>query len=575
MREWNLKSKDPVSLTLAADARTGCTDYCNDQIWSLSLGGGEPLALALQTTFGLRARNFRLFPRFIEGEQTISDPAVFAIAPSVRHFYPNYLLVDFSPFEGIEVEAEYWIPSSQSVSGRMRFKNQGNTERKLRVEWVALLTPAAAGQRMVPENFGTLKSLSGNSSDLYPVVVLGGVPQANTSPFPSLELSMELPPRGEGQMVWAQAALNSVENSFNLARQALARNWDAEIARLDLLNAGLVEIHTGDPDWDAAFSLAQKVAFGLLMQPTEHLPHASFVLARQPDLGYSLRGDGRDYNHLWNGQDPLDAWYLASLILPAAPDLVKGVLLNFLETAGENGEIDWKPGLGGQRSQLLATPLLACLAEKIYQASSDREFVEEVFPPLLAFFRKWFSPDRDRDGDQIPEWDHPMQAGFDDHPLFSPWHAWSQGADISTAESPSLCAFLYRECEALSRFAALLGCQDEIAELQAVKENLRAAVEVSWDPALSSYRYWDRDSHYTSAAEVLGERLGPGEITLGRAFDHPVRLLLRVETQGETNRPVDAYAHGVSPGGQHLVEHLASDRFRRYYGLARATGDRT
>ena len=60
MRKWNLKAGDPLALNLAADARLGPTDYFDDQIWELRIGGGDPPALALQTTFGLRARSMRV-----------------------------------------------------------------------------------------------------------------------------------------------------------------------------------------------------------------------------------------------------------------------------------------------------------------------------------------------------------------------------------------------------------------------------------------------------------------------------------------------------------------------------------
>jgi len=46
VREWSLKQGDPLSLTLAFDARLGPTDYTDDQIWELSLAGGDPIALA-------------------------------------------------------------------------------------------------------------------------------------------------------------------------------------------------------------------------------------------------------------------------------------------------------------------------------------------------------------------------------------------------------------------------------------------------------------------------------------------------------------------------------------------------
>ena len=81
MRNWKLSSADPLALTLAADARFSPPDYNNDHIWELTMQGGEPAAIALRTTFGLRARAMRIFPRFTEGEKTISDPETFADPP--------------------------------------------------------------------------------------------------------------------------------------------------------------------------------------------------------------------------------------------------------------------------------------------------------------------------------------------------------------------------------------------------------------------------------------------------------------------------------------------------------------
>lgn len=62
MREWSLKSGDPLSLVLASDARLGSPDYCDDQIWELKLGDGDPPAIAVETTYGLHARMMRMFP---------------------------------------------------------------------------------------------------------------------------------------------------------------------------------------------------------------------------------------------------------------------------------------------------------------------------------------------------------------------------------------------------------------------------------------------------------------------------------------------------------------------------------
>lgn len=575
MRLFNLKANDPLSLTLAADARLTVPNYTDDQIWELSLQGGEPPALALQTTFGLRARSLRLFPRFVEGYLALSDPEKFANPPVIRRFYPNYLEVAFSPLPEIECIAEYWACESNVIAGRLRITNQGSMERRLRLEWAAILTPNEEGMLLTPTEIATAPALAGSTGGLAPVVFITGGALAVASPFPALVLGLELAAGQARQFIWSLAALETPQASFELARRTVARNWDAELARIELVNAAQVEIYTGDPDWDVAFALAQKTALGLFVGPTPHLPQASPVSVRRPDYGYSFCGDGSDYGPLWNGQTTLEAYFLISQVLLTAPDLAKGLLFNFLSTQTTEGVVDWKPGLGGQRGSRLATPLLASLAWKIYLVIEEHAFLEQVFPQLLAFFLAWFSPDHDRDEDGIPEWDHAFQAGFEDHPLFSLWHPWSQGIDITTVESPALCAFLYRESQALIQMAQLLRRKESMPSLQGIAKNLHAAVEKAWDANTANYYYWDRDVHACQARMQLGERNGPGRIEINQGFDLPLRLVLRLRSSGDTTRRAQAFVHGSGPGGQHLVERIPASRFLWFPSLGSVTSERT
>lgn len=573
MREWNLKSGDPLALTLAADARLGATNYYDDQIWELQLGGGDPPALALHTTYGLRARSQRLFPRFVQGDQELSNPTEYAVPPVVHQFYPNYIRLHFSPFQALDVEAEYWVPSSQALAGRLKIRNSGQSAQGLRFSWVAQLTPNE-GQRMAPAELQAAPLLAGRSDNLSPVVFMTGGPQAVSSPFPALNLDLELEPGQERILTWCHAALAECENSFNLARQTVARLWEAEIARVAMVNSGQVEIYTGNPDWDSALALAHKQAQGLLVGPTDQLPALSFVLSRRPDQGYSMRGDGSDYNHQWNGQPGLDAFYLAGYLLPGYPQVVQGLVRNFLAARTENGDLDWKPGLAGQRSRLMATPILASLAWRAYQVSADQAFLEEVFPQLLEFIHAWFTERHDRDRDGVPEWDHPMQTGFEDHPVFSRWQNWAQGVEISTAESPALCSLLYRECRVLIDMAVNLKRQEALPALLSLADHLRTALEMAWRPEQSSYLYWDRDTHQTTGGELLGERLGSGVIVLQRSFEGAIRPLVRVHSGGETIPRPRVIISGESASGQHRVEHIGDDRFKWYLGRGVLTGER-
>src|SRR3972149_656411 len=97
MRDWSLGSGDPLFLTLAVDGRLGTPGSINDHIWEIEVGGGDPPALALRTTYGLRARSMSVFPRFSEGGKAVTDPAAFVQPPRLLRFYPNYLKFDFVP----------------------------------------------------------------------------------------------------------------------------------------------------------------------------------------------------------------------------------------------------------------------------------------------------------------------------------------------------------------------------------------------------------------------------------------------------------------------------------------------
>ena len=123
MRNWQFTPEHPVSLTIAADARLGPTNYVNDQIWRVNLGNSDPPAVALETTFGLRARLCRIFPRFILNGQVVNDPAHFSHPITIQKYYPNYICLSFKPFSSINVRQEFWVPGSQVIAGRTKLTN--------------------------------------------------------------------------------------------------------------------------------------------------------------------------------------------------------------------------------------------------------------------------------------------------------------------------------------------------------------------------------------------------------------------------------------------------------------------
>jgi hypothetical protein len=596
MQKWNLAMGDHLRLTLAADARLALTNYTDDQVWELSMGGGEPAALALQTTYGLRAHWMRLFPRFVLNDLQRTDPGSFSTPPHILRLYPNALTITFEPFEGVEVIADYWIPESQVASGRITLTNRSILPLNLRLEWVALLNPIDRQGGMLVTPVGPSHVLAGETSSLHPVVFMTGKPQPSKSSYPALEFDLELYPGNSYQVFWSTAAMSSFETSLENARLTTTRSWDAENARINLLNQSqTIQVHTGDPDWDSAFALTQKTAFTLLFNNPAFMQCPSFVLSRRPDQGFSVRGDGSDYPYLWSGQTALDSYYLASLLLPGAPDLVAGLLRNFLEVQEENGAIDWKPGLGGQLSHRLAQPLLATLAVQVAPYMVQPDWYQEVFPGLLRFFNTWFDPAIDQDGDGLPEWEHPLQTGLEDSPIFDRWSPNAQGIDINRLEAPGLAAMLLRECQSLIEMATLLKDDERVdvaydrlsgdgaSQLSASgvlpvlhqrEDDLRAVINSTWDGKAKTYRYRDYQTHLSQPGQLLHEFMGSGQTISRKRFNQPHRLVFQLRATEERTYTVVFNIHGSTIDGE-TCETLTARNFSWQGHHARATTQNT
>ena len=560
MRSWSLKAGDPRTLVLSADFRFCEPDYINDHTWEMEQGTGESAVMSVNTTFGLRARSMRIFPGFSLGGKKVVNPELFFTPPILTQFYPNYLEFTCSPFQGLDARIEYWIPSSQTIASRLTFRNLTTSSLDLRFDVNATMTPMD-GQPLTSTQMQSVYVLSGRTSALEPVVFLTGGPLRGPGPYPSLQLEINLAPLGSRMFTWVQAALPDAQASFDLARLTAARPWDAELARIRLVNATqTVDIETGDPDWDASLAFSQNTALRLFFQASEHLPYPSFVQARQPDHGYSSRGDGRDHAAQWDGQAVHDAIYMASL-LPGSPELAAGLVRNFLSTQDEKGFVDCRPGLAGQRGRWLAAPLLAEMALNSYRQTRDKDFLQEVFPKLLAFYERWFDPACDHDQDGFPEWDHPLQTGFEDNPVFNSLGKGDQGADIRFFESPALAACLWRGYHNLVSLADELELTDQMKDFRVRVDGLYVGVTACWNKKDSFYNYRDRDTHHTLKGKPQLTRSGPGLHKLKSGFKNPERILLQIYESSRTTRELKIQIKGRSPAGE-VTELLERKDFR-------------
>lgn len=569
--EVNLKAGDPLHLTIACDARLGSPDYLNDHIWEIHLGGGAPPAISVDTNYGLRAGSMRLFPRFRLKDRWITDPAEFFSPPRVTRMFPDYFAIEFSPFKHISVTAEYWVPESQVVTGRFTFSTASHLKEKFGFEWAAILNHLGEGAGMAVVERGIIVVLEGKTSGLSPVCVLTGGTQPGSGPYAGIAADVEVTRSTPRHLTWAAASLADPADSLALARQTTARPWDAEIARVELLDdSQTIQVYTGNPEWDTALALSQRMANLLFFPAGEHLPRQSFVLARQPENGFSLRGDGKDYNHLWNGQTALDTWFLTGILGWSQPDRCAGLIDNFVAVKREDGCLDWKPGLAGQRAGRLAQPILAETAWQIHQMRPDPEWLDRIYPAMFDSVRCWFSVASDRDQDGYPEWEHPFQAGLDETPIFHPWLPDAQGIDPEIVESPSLAAMLYRECGALQQMAGLLNRSEDTAWLEDRRVKLKTELDSSWVEERSSYAYRDTAIQDSPAGGNILTIRSTGTFPVLRRFSSPRRLILHFHPRDEMTRQIHLLVHGDTPAGS-VTEEISPRSIHWLHGTGRYT----
>jgi len=101
-------------------------------------------------------------------------------------------------------------------------------------------------------------------------------------------------------------------------------------------------------------------------------------------------------------------------------------------------------------------PLIAWAALKLYETSGHRDFLDEIYEPIVRWNRWWFEHNDD-EGDGIVQYNHPYSSGLDDSPL------WDTGMPV---ESPDLNTYLMLQLESLSQIATIIG-EEEDAQMWA------------------------------------------------------------------------------------------------------------
>ncbi len=565
LRRQTIDSSRLFEYYLAADARNSRTDYCDDQAWTLRLGGRDEAALAFQTQSGGRAGLVSLVPMWRAGDRVVYQLQTYAERPVITHFAPNFMQVEAAPLADLALVARFWAMESRAAGGEFALTNKGADVVQLQLE---LFGHAVINSRNVRLNVltlgdGTLALHLGQIGNLNPVVTLEGASgeiYGGRIGSPKVGRALELQPAESARLPFAVAGLENMRDSFSVAMNWMSRPWEGHFERIERDAAAVPRISTGKDDWDRVIDLSYAHLIKAFMRPTERLPHASFVANRAGNRGWSRRGDGGDHIRAWAGQDPTLAYLAVAAIANIDGELAKGIIRNYLATQDESGFVDRQPGLGGQRQSLLMMPILARLCWQVHQRTGDLDFLREVYPMLVAFFGRWLQSDMDADDDGVPEWRSERQMGYIAFPTFGLGQYWAQGAAIGQMESPDLLAYLIAEADALCQIADHLGEAESAQILSKQLAMMETSLEEFWDGRRYSYR--DRDSHLTAEADELLRRGAGDQIhELDRELLPPARVVVRV-LGGVSQRPrITLKLEGRDENGAECTLEAAAEEF--------------
>lgn len=117
-------------------------------------------------------------------------------------------------------------------------------------------------------------------------------------------------------------------------------------------------------------------------------------------------------------------------------------------------------------------PLLGWVLWKLYQTDGDREFLEELYEPVVRW-NNWWLDNSDTDGDGLCEYLHPFSSGLDDNPT------WDGGLPVT---APDLNTYLVMQMECLGRIARVIGLRTEADDWEErAQAHLQRMIAHLWD----------------------------------------------------------------------------------------------
>ena len=535
---------DPISLTLAADHAFAADLESPDIVWQLDLDPAQPLSL--QTSLGLQAQSFRIFPFVGRNKHFYQNLNEFLTSPRIDSLTSNYARLNLSPDPDTQAFFEFWAREPYAISGRVTLRNTGSENAELSARVAGLLVPLDGGQGLSITKLDYKTYLRGQSGELMAALVMDGAPKPVISPNQALEVSKLLLPGEEFSTIWRCSLAFSPTQSQERALKPFPANWQAEVARLEVADqARTLEIETPLHDWNLVFKSLQDQANLLVRQPEDPGQGLSFFDKRNTHSPVGKAFEPRFWVPTSDEPSMLDIRQFVRALLPAqvqtAVELVRGVLKS--------------PQC--QSKSAPPFPQLAALVWDVHAYYQQPQFLAECLPVLAEQTLRWFSPQHDCDQDGLPEWPDPDHARLSDLLNFDVWREDSFPTRISSTESLGLAVLLSDELETLQRMTRVLGDEARSAQILPYQERLGGAI-ARFRSEQPNASFIDRDTHRVHPFQKLSDVQLPNPNWESVRLDTPARLNILIKQSAAIAMPGEFQVVGADSRGEELRETIDS-----------------
>lgn len=542
-------SKNPADLFqfcrfLCADLRFGRQSVLNDQCWAIGPGIGEPGAVSLVSTYGLRAVRMHIFPQFSLEDLVLQDPQSFYSRPLVTFSSACFANLKFSPFPSIDVDYRVWVPDSQVLVGQVTCTNTSQLTLTVGINWRVHLQPLHNGNPMKHAQAGLNTILEGECGGLFPVFYLTGGALPSITDLPGLGHQLFLLPGNRSQLTWALASLDSIEASTLQARQYSSSSLEYEQLKIEMADKRVkVDCSSTQEGIAGSIQLSQDRAYQLLMPAIQKHPHITYVSNRSPDTGNYTSENILEVQPEWTGQTLPEVYLLSQTLLPGRPDVVKGFIQNFLKIQQSDGRIDLRSSLNHQLTGHSSLPLLTVLVSELHQYLNDVKWLMNMFPQLLGFFKSWASMDESGNL-AVNILTHPLQLSFselqpeNDDDLVALW------LSLVNPRNVFLLSLLYRESTELLHIAKLVNRTEGLEWLEKINGLLKAAVTEMLKTGAGEKSASSQSNPHMEDDHVLCRFKSDGLPKLKHNLVNTGKLYLRIDYPGRLPGDLHCYISG-------------------------------